>query len=271
MDANEQFERGFGHFQEYRFDEALNAFDRAIALSPDLARAYTGRGYGHNVNGDCEKAIADFTKAIQLDPGDSDAWKGRADSRQLFGDFKNSLSDYDEAIRLFPHVADYFHRRGDAYCAVGNLDMAIHDYRRAISLDSQNPISHYYLASLLAQRQAYADAVHHYNEAIRIDPDHLEEFVYAQYAWILATCPDERCRDGEKAIRMAIAAGVEPDAEEWSLGILAAAHAANGNYTEATKLQRRACETAEGDRQTLQRQRLEFYASGKPLITSSEP
>ena len=62
MDAAEYFERGFSHYQANCFDEAYQAFTRAIELSPGFAPAYTGRGYVHHLDSDYEKAIADFTK-----------------------------------------------------------------------------------------------------------------------------------------------------------------------------------------------------------------
>ena len=262
MDTIAHCERGYQHWKAFRLDDALAEFDRAIDLSPDCAPAYVGRGFVYHGDGGYCKAIAEFDMTIRLDPCDADARFGRADSRQIVGEFVSAIADYNEAIRLYPHASQYFHRRADAHTAIRNIEAAIDDYRKAIALDSQNPISHYFLAALLADKQAYGDAITHFAEAIRLDPDHLDAFVYASYAWILATCPDSRYRDGETAVKMATTA-CELD-EECNLAILAAAYAEAGSFADAVKWQQIACTREVGGREDLQQQWLELYKSGEP-------
>jgi nucleotide-binding universal stress UspA family protein len=90
---------------------------------------------------------------------------------------------------------------------------------------------------------------------------------YNSYAWLLATCPDGRVRDGKKAIEYARRAC---ELQGWKdpngLETLAAAYAEDGQFGEAIRWQRKALASpdyaaAQGEGA---RRKLELYAQGKP-------
>jgi tetratricopeptide (TPR) repeat protein len=49
-------------------DKAVDDFDRALKLDPNLALAYRGRGASYESSGDLARALADYRKAHSLDP-----------------------------------------------------------------------------------------------------------------------------------------------------------------------------------------------------------
>jgi nucleotide-binding universal stress UspA family protein len=90
---------------------------------------------------------------------------------------------------------------------------------------------------------------------------------YNSYAWLLATCPDDRLRDGKKGVAFARKA-----CELWGwedpsgLDTLAAAYAEDGQFDEAVKWQKRALEVLgySGRQGEAARLRLELYQAGRP-------
>ncbi len=83
---------------------------------------------------------------------------------------------------------------------------------------------------------------------------------------MLATCPDEKYRDGKKAVENAQKACELDGGKRWeSLDSLAAAYAESGDFEKAKEWEAKAIElaTAEKDKQRL-RGRLELYKQGKP-------
>lgn len=271
MNAREVFERGLRHYDLNRFEDAFCAFTQAIELDPASADSYIGRGLVHSIKGNYRDAAVDFTSAIDLNSSIPIAWKGRADALQILAQFDEAIQDYDEAIRLDASDADSFHRRGDAHSAIGNLDQARRDYLQATLLNPNNPISQYLLADVLARQRRFSEAIDQYEEAIQTDPE-LDAFVYSSLAWILATAPDAELRNPTRAIELArTACELAGWIEDESLGVLAAAHAAKGEFSDAVKWQERACAVARKDRQALQLKRLDAYRIGKPVIGTGDP
>lgn len=220
------------------YDEAVAAFEEAIELDPQCAEAYIGRGYARQCKGQNDKAAADYTKAVQLDPTCVQALYnlgyGWFNQRQ----YDKALVAYDQAIRFDPKNADaraYFYR-GSARDKTGEFGKAIADY----------------------------------NEAIRRD----EEFLppYFSLAQLYASCPNQKYRDGKKAVEKANrACELAGRNNSHILDALAAAYAEAGDFDKAVQWQTKAIELADKAENATERQkkilrhRLELYKSGKPF------
>jgi tetratricopeptide (TPR) repeat protein len=180
---------------------------------------------------DFDKAITDFTNVIRLDPKNAVAFCDRGSVHFKRKDFDKAAGDYDEAIKLDPNNAVAIDRRGSVY-AIEN------EYRKAID---------------------------EYYESIRVDPKYPSP--YNNLAWLLATCPKDKLRDGKKALELATKAC---ELSEWkwtfNLGTLGAAYAECGDFKEAVKWQKKAIELGYEDVVELEKaqKRLKLYEEGKP-------
>jgi len=59
---------GFCHFKLCEYDEAIECFEKAIAIDPGSAIDYANIGSNLRDKGDAEEAIAMYQKALSLDP-----------------------------------------------------------------------------------------------------------------------------------------------------------------------------------------------------------
>ncbi len=72
-DATAYTNRGVAYGSKGAFDWAIADHSRAIALDPKYALAYTNRGLAHKKNGEVDRAIADFSKVLEIDSSDENA------------------------------------------------------------------------------------------------------------------------------------------------------------------------------------------------------
>ena len=83
-----------------RWNEALNAYNKAIDLNPNDASAYNNRGLAYdNLNKD-DLAIADYNKAIELNPKDADAYYNRGNAYGRLGNSTYANQDLKIAAKL---------------------------------------------------------------------------------------------------------------------------------------------------------------------------
>src|SRR5262249_49926983 len=120
---------------------------------------------------------------------------------------------------------------------------------------------------LVLQRQRqYAEAERAYLRAVEAQPPVVD--AYYLLARLLATCPDDKVRDGKRAVEYATTAC---NRTGWKkphyLDTLAAAHAEAGQFEEAIRYQKRALEdpafNARFGREA--GRRLELSRQGKPF------
>lgn len=117
-----------------------------------------------------------------------------------------------------------------------NLPYYLHR-AQALQLLSQNEpmtsLEAYNEANKNAARGQYRAAIKSYLRSIELDP----EFLWASnnLAWLLATYPEERARDGVAAVRHATAACEKSEWHCWSfIDTLSAAYAETGDFSKAT-------------------------------------
>lgn len=83
-------------------DEAIAAFDRAIAVAPDLSAAYLNRGIAYERQGDRARAIADLDQAVKHAPKSARAYYNRSLILRENGDLRRANADESRAIDLDP-------------------------------------------------------------------------------------------------------------------------------------------------------------------------
>jgi tetratricopeptide (TPR) repeat protein len=122
----------------------------------------------------------------------------------------------------------------------------------------------YGVAADLLRRGRFAEALTHYDEAIRLAPGYAE--AYNDRAMILASCPDANRRDGAKAVESAAqACALTGWNQPAYLDTLAAAYAEAGDFAAAVKWQSRAIELLPDEAMKADFQsRLALYQAGKP-------
>lgn len=234
---------GRQHAKNGKGRDALVAFTEAVRLLPEdteplLLRANVAKRLRRH-----HEAIEDLTEAIRLDPACTEAWLGRGSIYVQLKDFPRARADLDEADRLDPKNSTILAYRGYAHHGCQNDAAAARDFEQAVALDNSLWLAHHFRGLWANETQRYDLAFASFREAVRCGPG--VSFTHGGLALFLATCKDERLRDGPRAVLHAQKACELTRHQDWeNLHILGQAHAAAGSLAEAVAATEKALKLA---------------------------
>ena len=132
------FNRGLHYAHEERWAEAIDDFDRAIALQPELGVLYLQRGMarwrGSDEAADARAAVLDYTRAIELGADEGDALRWRAEALAFLDDHHAALADAERVLALDPSCGESMHMRARCKEALGDAAGAREDLERAAAM-----------------------------------------------------------------------------------------------------------------------------------------
>ncbi|HEX2879414.1 MAG TPA: tetratricopeptide repeat protein [Polyangiaceae bacterium] len=142
-----------GHALElqHRYDEALEAYDRAAAVAPRDATGPRVGGLRAARWGEMELAAERLTEALRRNPRDASVW----------------------------------HAWGVVELSRGNPDAARKAYENGLIADPESAPNHLGLATVALQQRAYAVALHHYDELVRLRPTSANAHLGRSWALIM--------------------------------------------------------------------------------------
>jgi serine/threonine protein kinase/tetratricopeptide (TPR) repeat protein len=143
LEAMSAYARGQDLAVQGEFEEALVAYQEAVASDPEFGRAYAGMGvvYG-NLRRETE-AEESYQKAFQR----LDRMSERERYRTLGGyyllvsrNYEKAIENYQTLVDLYPADGGAYSNLGYAYHMVRQFDRAVEAGRRSVELDSGNLI-----------------------------------------------------------------------------------------------------------------------------------
>lgn len=147
------------------------------------------------------------------------------------------------------------------------LNEAVAQYEKAVQIAPDLLIARLGLGEALAQQGEFAAAVAQFRRARQADPNDLGAI--NGLAWLLATSPDDKVRNGREAVELAKAACTATGSQDpLLLETLAAAFAEAGQWSEAVATATSAVTLAELQNPRLAaelRQHLANYRQQKPV------
>jgi serine/threonine protein kinase len=88
-----------------------------------------------------DEAIEAYTRAIELNPNDSGVYNNRGIVYHLLSEYDKAIADYNRAAELNPYHFSAYNNRGLVYEEIGNVEQAVADYRKALELDPDNKLA----------------------------------------------------------------------------------------------------------------------------------
>ncbi|WP_425365342.1 tetratricopeptide repeat protein [Gloeothece verrucosa] len=97
--------RGNCRVSQFKLDEAIADFNKAIELAPDSPDPYLNRGTAFEAQERYSEAIADYNQVLALDPSDPMAYNNRGNAQGSLGHWQEALADYQKAIDIAPNFS----------------------------------------------------------------------------------------------------------------------------------------------------------------------
>jgi len=134
--------------------ERADQFDtKALALDPGFAWAHGTKGWILQNQQRPEESVPEFERALALDPSGADAYSGLGVDYLALGRFDQSLEVLDKAIRASPSdpsLTYYYGNKAWANFGLKRYDEAIELARRALAINPYNPYANVVLVAALA-------------------------------------------------------------------------------------------------------------------------
>lgn len=221
------------------WQNSQTVFEHCLAVTGDNAIAHNNLGAALADQGSLEDARTHFLAALRIRPGDADTLHNLGILLLSEGHFDEATSRLREAASVKPELAPNYARLGLIFDSEGKAEPAIACYR----------------------------------EHLRSKPDDVE--VCNNLAWLLATHPEAKLRDGNDAVRLAEHACALTGYQKTLLvGTLAAAYAEGGRFPDAQTTAKKAialaADAGQEEMADRNRQLLELYRAGKPYHERTE-
>jgi len=212
-------------------DEAIAEAERAVELNPTSSAAHLDLAMSVRRN-DQERAITEARRAIELGPENSAAYQFLmnclSESRR-----SNEAADLGrEWLAISPYDAAAHSALGLALAENGDLVPAARQLGYVMMLRSGVEQPHAQLRQILISLAKELDGLPRLREIAANAPD--SPRMLDELAWLLATYPDSKSRDGTEAVRLAKhACDLTERRVPALLDTLAAAYAETGDFPQA--------------------------------------
>lgn len=158
--------------------QAIQYFDRAIAIQPGNAGPHCNRGLALKQLNLPDAALASFDQALALDGNNAIAHYSRAETCKELGLTDEALSSYDKAIALNPGFWQACFRRGALLQQGARLDAAIASYDQTLRIKPDHAEALANRAFTLSSLGRHAEALADYDRAAAMRPDHAPLYLH---------------------------------------------------------------------------------------------
>jgi len=171
FDYDLAFTKGIAQFNQGKYREAIEAFQRALAAKPDDVDALYHLGVALRKDDRHREARDVLQKALTLAPGMDKIHFDLAVTHYALGNDREALAALDLAERADPNDALISYYQGLAFHRLGDFEHSVPRFLRSVALSpSLGLTAHYYAGVGLYRRGLLDEARDELSEVLRIDP-----------------------------------------------------------------------------------------------------
>ncbi|MDT9270899.1 MAG: tetratricopeptide repeat protein [Limnospira sp. PMC 1234.20] len=168
--------RGNQLLRSGKLEEAVDAFQKAIAHHPHFHWSHYELGESLAALGRWQEAVDAYKKAVKYNPDLYWAY-------QKLGETLNKLDCWEEAVRCFRKAIDFnpkavepnpdlywaYQKLGETLQHLWRFEEAVTAFRQAIAVNPTAKCSYFHLAEVLAKQEEWSEAIASYQKAIELN------------------------------------------------------------------------------------------------------
>nr|MDO8113665.1 tetratricopeptide repeat protein [Candidatus Sigynarchaeota archaeon] len=185
------FDDGIEFLKSKKYANALDCFQKAIAMDPNYAKVWFQIGFCLSELGMNQDAIESYRNAIERDPNDEEAWYNLGNQylnrdNPLFddddfyddGDLEESIKCFEKAVAIKPDFSYAWNNLGFAHSKLGHYQKAIECHQKAVDLDPENESALVNLGCAYYELDDYTKSVEIFEKAV-------DKYPQNNQAWIV--------------------------------------------------------------------------------------
>ncbi len=236
LESSQTYEtQGIRALEREDWPAAADQFRKGLALAPDSPALHHRLGTALSMMGDRDAARQQFEDAVRLSPDYFLAQYSLGVILQADGRHRDAIARFSEALRARPIYTEARLRLASSLRRSGRTAEALSEYEQVLSTNAELTEARVGHAMALVQLGRYGEARGRLEAAAQSGPD---QAVFTHgLARLLATAPDDRVRDGQRAMTLVQQLLVQGRTLE--LGeTMAMTLAEQGQYERAASVQR---------------------------------
>jgi protein O-mannosyl-transferase len=215
-------------------DEAITHFRRAAELDPSKFEIHYDLGVTLLEAGRLNESFPSLQKALEMEPNRASVHGKLGNALLQAGSVDQAIDHLKKAAEIDPTYVPALSDLGSAFLTQGRVSESLAVLQKALEIDPSFASARFNLANTLLQMGRADEAVSQLEKVLTTEPDNTK--AQKNMAWVLATWPETRIRNGAKAVELAERANQLTNGRNPIVTLtLSAAYAETGRFDDAVK------------------------------------
>ena len=183
--VEEALQLGWKQHQAGDLRNAESIYRQVIAVVSSNANAWCFLGMACHDQSRFDEAVEAYHKALDIQPNFPIALSNLGNTLKQLGRLEEAEASCREALRLKPDYSTAFNNLGVALVAQGRLEEASETFEKALALMPNDAVTHSNLSAALVRQGKYTEAEANSKQALSLNPNYAEAHKNQGIVWLL--------------------------------------------------------------------------------------
>nr|CRH06910.1 conserved protein of unknown function [Include 6 copies of TPR repeat] [Candidatus Magnetococcus massalia] len=184
-DANVFRLQGITLFQLHRYDEAIEVLQRSHALDPENAVQAYYIGSSYYQKGMYEEAVNWFGRAVELKEDYAAAWINLGVNWRKLKETEKALFCVERALTIDDSLANAHNNRANYLRFLGKRREAVESYKRAVELSPNDQSTLVNIGDVFQELGEYDLAKEYFEKVLQQDPSHPKANTFLSFVYLI--------------------------------------------------------------------------------------